>query len=87
MVRFTSFQFHKGTIRTYPQSIYKLPEPNFNSIKVQLELLLAWLDANIISDFNSIKVQLELTSYWSRHTWATNFNSIKVQLELQKPYL
>ena len=34
---------------------------NFNSIKVQLELLLILRQNFVLSHFNSIKVQLELT--------------------------
>ena len=33
----TSFQFHKGTIRTEEDSIYDMRLANFNSIKVRLE--------------------------------------------------
>ena len=56
--------------------------PYFNSIKVQLELILFWWSGIMHTHFNSIKVQLEQT--WI-HTFLyslLNFNSIKVQLEL-----
>ena len=33
----SSFQFHKGTIRTYAAHVVRIEQPYFNSIKVQLE--------------------------------------------------
>ena len=54
-----SFQFHKGTIRTSPESIPRASQVYFNSIKVQLELeVFCEVGAEPIN-FNSIKVQLE----------------------------
>ena len=53
------FQFHKGTIRTHSyEEIFEVLI-NFNSIKVQLELLRPHLRL-LHRNFNSIKVQLEL---------------------------
>ena len=53
------FQFHKGTIRTWPHGTSIEDDENFNSIKVQLELLVKSFSKLSIADFNSIKVQLE----------------------------
>ena len=53
------FQFHKGAIRTSPELDIYLPNGNFNSIKVRLELLIAMIPIKSLSDFNSIKVRLE----------------------------
>ena len=36
-----AFQFHKGTIRTFSEKVLKLTTSYFNSIKVQLEPIIA----------------------------------------------
>ncbi len=55
-----TFQFHKGTIRTKDKTNNGDKQLNFNSIKVQLELVPSLLAGGVLVDFNSIKVQLEL---------------------------
>ncbi len=54
---------------------------DFNSIKVQLELILIFAPSSKIRYFNSIKVQLELLSGLILMKRLRYFNSIKVQLE------
>ena len=68
-----TFQFHKGTIRTW---VFRIPRTqqsrNFNSIKVQLEPKLLFRCCASLSYFNSIKVQLELDKLF--HTiWMFKF--------------
>ena len=53
------FQFHKGTIRTWRKKRKQVQLINFNSIKVQLELVQEVNPGDSIKYFNSIKVQLE----------------------------
>ena len=53
------FQFHKGTIRTVGSTIAGGYQANFNSIKVQLELMSIFSLKLRHIYFNSIKVQLE----------------------------
>ena len=54
-----AFQFHKGTIRTATLEVIHTKFLDFNSIKVQLELLLLFPVLPLMINFNSIKVQLE----------------------------
>ena len=54
---------------------------NFNSIKVQLELMKNLLVTSLWRNFNSIKVQLELYIVGNHFCSSFYFNSIKVQLE------
>ena len=58
----SSFQFHKGAIRTTSTYAKQSKQHNFNSIKVRLERLAKV--ANVIEElhFNSIKVRLERNS-------------------------
>ena len=53
------FQFHKGSIRTATRHSTLTTKHCFNSIKVQLELLVCALVKKQLLRFNSIKVQLE----------------------------
>ena len=80
---FSRFQFHKGTIRTRQLGLQRPCEPNFNSIKVQLEPMPPITLMTENRNFNSIKVQLELTHKNSNNDSERHFNSIKVQLEHQ----
>ena len=54
----------------------------FNSIKVQLELIILILCSVKCLYFNSIKVQLEQVRFFGYFFALAYFNSIKVQLEL-----
>ena len=56
------FQFHKGTIKTLCNAREMKGNADFNSIKVQLKLLLRGQWKPICFNFNSIKVQLKLVS-------------------------
>ena len=56
-----SFQFHKGAIRTDDANVPAVRVPNFNSIKVRLELGLSLMLLRLLLYFNSIKVRLELS--------------------------
>ena len=53
------FQFHKGTIRTHVKVCNLVQYRDFNSIKVQLELMIQSFVKCFNPYFNSIKVQLE----------------------------
>ena len=55
----SSFQFHKGAIRTWVHPIHTGVHPHFNSIKVRLERNNSEDNSGNNSDFNSIKVRLE----------------------------
>ena len=55
----SSFQFHKGTIRTSTLLRPWMDGTYFNSIKVQLEPNKAYFMKRLDDYFNSIKVQLE----------------------------
>ena len=74
------FQFHKGTIRTRYLLTYSCILPYFNSIKVQLELIiLAVLCQSVEFQFHkgTIRTDFRLQAKYLLH----HFNSIKVQLE------
>ena len=77
----STFQFHKGTIRTPTHHGSNAQYLNFNSIKVQLEQAEEYLCHNLDLYFNSIKVQLEPIKRLMLYIAIVNFNSIKVQLE------
>ena len=79
--RLTTFQFHKGTIRTNRWCPQCQRIRNFNSIKVRLEhrYLEALQDA--MAHFNSIKVRLEPLCSFPFLSVRRDFNSIKVRLE------
>ena len=55
----STFQFHKGTIRTNKDKARRLLDWNFNSIKVRLELPMILSLYRQTANFNSIKVRLE----------------------------
>ena len=57
--KISSFQFHKGTIRTTGTSAPLALVGNFNSIKVRLERSVSILPLLCFYNFNSIKVRLE----------------------------
>ena len=58
------FQFHKGAIRTALRLSSLLQRPNFNSIKVRLELKFPSMLPMLCCYFNSIKVRLEPNLDW-----------------------
>ena len=77
-----SFQFHKGTIRTFLNLLYITSNiANFNSIKVRLEQKIPNLRAKIKKNFNSIKVRLELsemfTTSWARSRFQFHKGTIR----------
>ena len=76
-----SFQFHKGTIRTFAPAPIAEPIHYFNSIKVRLELESAYQWNPVLEYFNSIKVRLEHTTDKIEIEQIAHFNSIKVRLE------
>ena len=81
-IRLTSFQFHKGTIRTVCCDLTIFDNGNFNSIKVRLELYHHGRYVDDFFYFNSIKVRLELYHHGRYVDDFFYFNSIKVRLEL-----
>ena len=58
-MRVRGFQFHKGTIRTYPFFFPGVTLYGFNSIKVRLEQICSHFALLSLLSFNSIKVRLE----------------------------
>ena len=62
-----SFQFHKGTIRTFAENRANAALTYFNSIKVRLELLVFFVGIFFHFNFNSIKVRLELSCSETQH--------------------
>ena len=78
----STFQFHKGTIRTFSASWFRtLTYSHFNSIKVRLErFLFESLPLSPSFQFHkgTIRTYINLTVC----TIIINFNSIKVRLEL-----
>ena len=76
------FQFHKGTIKTYPNRTCRSRQTHFNSIKVQLRRGVGGAAAHPLRHFNSIKVQLRRCGRKPVNRKRLYFNSIKVQLRL-----
>ena len=81
----SSFQFHKGAIRTWVHPIHTGVHPHFNSIKVRLERNNSEDNSGNNSDFNSIKVRLERIIFYRARWCCWDFNSIKVRLEHFQP--
>ena len=77
---FKVFQFHKGTIRTTPDFIRFAAYINFNSIKVQLELILT-LKICLLLIFQFHKGTIRTFVLLCTVSFNLYFNSIKVQLE------
>ena len=57
------FQFHNGTIKTLIKFRNKTGEESFNSITVQLRLVILAVQAFTANGFNSITVQLRPIKY------------------------
>ena len=55
----SSFQFHKGTIKTRPRNCLRIALTYFNSIKVRLKHDARYLLRTKMCYFNSIKVRLK----------------------------
>ena len=74
------FQFHKGAIRTRKDWELKIYHYGFNSIKVQLELLLRFLALWVLMfQFHKGAIRTSCTTTMTADNQC--FNSIKVQLE------
>ena len=56
----STFQFHKGTIKTTVLPSTLSTFAHFNSIKVRLKLIILQVFYHVLSNFNSIKVRLKL---------------------------
>ncbi len=75
------FQFHKGTIRTDFTHQLSVSHYNFNSIKVQLELieLITQILLKLLFQFHKGTIRtIKAKNFMQRPLY---FNSIKVQLE------
>ena len=66
-----SFQFHKGTIKTFCFRNVINSKFNFNSIKVRLKQLDGEVEDLLHQDFNSIKVRLKLKDGGKEHVSCT----------------
>ena len=76
----TTFQFHKGTIKTIRSCTHALEVLNFNSIKVRLRRRKREAKYQKFANFNSIKVRLRQHSRNPVRGSYHHFNSIKVRL-------
>ena len=77
----TSFQFHKGAIRTSITFRSEEACRIFQFHKGAIRTLKEAVRLAPCLNFNSIKVRLEHTTLRIRRTVTANFNSIKVRLE------
>ena len=81
----SSFQFHKGTIRTKCRSPSSIISAKFQFHKGTIRTANLPQKRLKLFYFNSIKVQLELRQTGSVEQHHGDFNSIKVQLEPVNP--
>ena len=75
------FQFHKGAIRTFRETLYLQILTRFQFHKGAIRTVIVVVLVDEDHDFNSIKVRLERKHLRDTH-YHENFNSIKVRLEL-----
>ena len=81
----STFQFHKGAIRTIYLVLLILPVANFNSIKVRLEREMGiGISNDLLFQFH--KGAIRTLRLATKLTECYNFNSIKVRLERKKAY-
>ena len=79
--RISSFQFHKGTIKTQIFDLRRYFSSEFQFHKGTIKTS-AFLSTTFqFFYFNSIKVRLKLEKQFNNDKWVWDFNSIKVRLK------